>query len=271
MFRPLTMVAITAFSLVGWHVYQAEDAAQQLEREHRDVMRRIESARERTLVLRAEWAMLNEPDRLRQVAQSHLPLSNMTPQQFLRMGDLEKRLPAPVAFAGPISLFGNPPDTAIAELGPEAAPAAEAVPVAVAAPRPSIRPAAVEHQPSAEPAPRPVSRPTTSPAEPPRAVATRIEPKPEPRRAVAVAEPAPVRSVPAPQPIPRGPVLAETQSRGDGGLMRTASAALPMGRAMAAPVPAPAPAYGSSLGYAGGGMAPPVPMGRPVPVSGWSR
>ena len=37
-------------------------------RELRDIVRRTEQARERTQVLRAEWALLNEPDRLRQVA-----------------------------------------------------------------------------------------------------------------------------------------------------------------------------------------------------------
>ncbi|MCQ4162499.1 hypothetical protein NON00_21545, partial [Roseomonas sp. GC11] len=129
MFRPLTVVAIAAFSLVGWHVYRAEEAATQLDRELRDLNKRIEAARERSQVLRAEWALLNEPERLRQVAQKHLPLEAMQPTQFVRMPELERRLPQAVAFAGPVSLFGTAPNTALA-----ARPAGGALPAPAAAP-----------------------------------------------------------------------------------------------------------------------------------------
>ncbi|MFB9968632.1 hypothetical protein ACFFMP_00495 [Pseudoroseomonas cervicalis] len=141
MFRPLTVVAIAAFSLVGWHVYRAEDAATQLDRELRDLNRRIEQARERSQVLRAEWALLNEPERLRQVAQTHLPLDTMTPAQFVRLADLERRLPQAVAFAGPVSLFGSAP-TALAAAKPGAAPApASAQANAQPGPAPAVPPA----------------------------------------------------------------------------------------------------------------------------------
>ncbi|EHL97639.1 putative cell division protein FtsL, partial [Acetobacteraceae bacterium AT-5844] len=122
MFRPLTVIAITAFCVVGWNVYRAEDAARQLDRESRDIARKIDQARERTKVLRAEWALLNEPERLRQVAQAHLPLATMQPNQFVRLADLDRRMPTAVAFAGPVSLFGpapgQHPPTALASAEP---------------------------------------------------------------------------------------------------------------------------------------------------------
>ncbi|MBC9209678.1 hypothetical protein IBL26_22760, partial [Roseomonas aerophila] len=135
MFRPLTVIAITAFCVVGWNVYRAEDSARQLDREARELTRKIDQARERTQVLRAEWALLNEPERLRQVAQKHLPLETMTPTQFVRLQELDRRMPVAVAFAGPVSLFGPVPGqqpTALAANSPNAANAA-AAPAALAA------------------------------------------------------------------------------------------------------------------------------------------
>ncbi|MBC9179353.1 cell division protein FtsL, partial [Pseudoroseomonas ludipueritiae] len=133
MFRPLTIIAITAFCVVGWNVYRAEDSARQLDRELRDLTRRIEQARDRTQVLKAEWALLNEPERLRVVAQKYLPLETMTPAQFIRLADLGGRLPVAMAFSGPVNLFGSTGETAVAE----ATPAKPAAPTAVAAATPA--------------------------------------------------------------------------------------------------------------------------------------
>ncbi|HWX46695.1 MAG TPA: hypothetical protein VNZ61_01405 [Roseomonas sp.] len=286
MFRPLTVVAITAFSLVGWHVYRAEEAATQLDRELRDLSRRIEAARERTLVLRAEWAMLNEPERLRQVAQKHLPLETMAPNQFLRMTDLERRLPAPLAFAGPVDLFSPAPETAIAAATPaEPEPAKAATTVAAAAPAPAAPPP-VRHVATAEPAPRAPAPHAAEPAPRPVTLAAARAPEPAPHAAPAATpaarrerEPAPHRPVPpmresTPVSAPSrlgAPLVADARPapHPEPSLMR-ASARLPMGRAMAAPMPG-----GSVLGgfNAPGSLPPPVPMAAPVPVApgGWSR
>ncbi|WP_420014344.1 cell division protein FtsL, partial [Teichococcus deserti] len=225
MFRPLTVLAIAAFSLVGWHVYRAEEVATQLDRELRDVNKRIEVARERSQVLRAEWALLNEPERLRQVTKQHLPLETMAPAQFLRMADLERRLPQAVAFAGPVSLFGSAPNTAVANATPGGqavqalvAGAAVAAPAAVAVAMPAARAVAaaaphVDSRPEpvrvarAEPRPEPRPEPRQEARAEPRVVhapASRPEPRPEARqeaRAVERAEPRP-----EPRPEPRATV-----------------------------------------------------------------
>ena len=84
MIRPLTLVSLIVAAGAGLHLYQVKHSVSMLDRELREVNRQTEVVRERTQILRAEWALLNEPDRLRQVAQRHLVLEPMAPAQFIR-------------------------------------------------------------------------------------------------------------------------------------------------------------------------------------------
>ncbi|MBR0682169.1 hypothetical protein GXW74_16875, partial [Roseomonas eburnea] len=127
MIRPLTLVTLAAAAGAGLYLYQVKHSVSQLDRELREINRRTEQARERTQVLRAEWALLNEPDRLRQVAQRHLTLEPMAPAQFVRMSEMERRLPGPRSFAGTPSLF--------APVEPSGDGSATAIAIAAAAPR----------------------------------------------------------------------------------------------------------------------------------------
>jgi hypothetical protein len=145
MIRPLTLVSLIAAAGAGLHLYQVKHSVSMLDRELREVNRQTEVVRERTQILRAEWALLNEPDRLRQVAQRHLVLEPMAPAQFIREAELERRLPAARPFAGPASLFGPP------EL-PPSVPEVLIVPSPLAAA--PARPEAQPRQAHAEPAPR---------------------------------------------------------------------------------------------------------------------
>jgi hypothetical protein len=291
MFRPLTIIAITAFCVVGWNVYRAEDSARQLDRELRDLTKRIEQARDRTQVLKAEWALLNEPERLRQVAQKYLPLETMTPAQFIRLADLSGRLPVAVAFSGPVNLFGSTGETAVAEAKP-AAPAKPATVVAATAPAAEAPvPAAPPVRVAARSVPVPQAehaRPEPARAEPARTESVRPEPaRSEPARApVAVARAEePRRRPPAPVPTPRAETVALRETPREAprdrvvaesprpGLLRQAIH-LPISSANASTLPqpgtggsisAPVAAGGSSLGMASRGtLAPPVPL--PVPV-----
>ena len=66
----------------------------------RDIGRQIraaETARARTGLLRAEWALLNEPGRLQDMSGRYLALHPMAPTQFVQLADLANHLPAPVA------------------------------------------------------------------------------------------------------------------------------------------------------------------------------
>jgi hypothetical protein len=145
MIRPLTLVSLIVAAGAGLHLYQVKHSVSMLDRELREVNRQTEVVRERTQILRAEWALLNEPDRLRQVAQRHLALEPMAPAQFIREAELERRLPAARPFAGPASLFGPP------EL-PPSVPEVLIVPSPLAAA--PARPEAQPRQAHAEPAPR---------------------------------------------------------------------------------------------------------------------
>ncbi len=143
MIRPLTALLLLGAAGTGLNLYSVKQGTTLLERELRDIRRQTEAARDRTQVLRAEWALLNEPDRLRQVVQRHLPLDAMAPGQFVREADLARRLPAPVVFAGTPSLFapapgGEPPRRENVLVARAAEPQVVLAAVAPPAPMPNV-------------------------------------------------------------------------------------------------------------------------------------
>ena len=217
MIRPVTLVSLIAAAGAGLYLYQVKHSVSMLDRELRDVNRQTEVVRERTQILRAEWALLNEPDRLRQVAQRHLALEPMAPAQFIREAELERRLPNARPFAGPPSLFGP------VEL-PAKAPEAIMVPAPVAtAPAPAPQVAA-----SSAPAPRPAA------VEPPPRLNAAMTPPPAPRPA---SPPAPPRVTPALHVAPAAPPPPAIVASALGG----ATGALPPPVPLARPVPVGAP------------------------------
>jgi hypothetical protein len=217
MIRPVTLVSLIAAAGAGLYLYQVKHSVSMLDRELRDVNRQTEVVRERTQILRAEWALLNEPDRLRQVAQRHLALEPMAPAQFIREAELERRLPNARPFAGPPSLFG-PPEA------PAKAPEAIMVPAPVAtAPAPAPQVAA-----SSAPAPRPAA------VEPPPRLNAAMTPPPAPRPA---SPPAPPRVTPALHVAPAAPPPPAIVASALGG----ATGALPPPVPLARPVPVGAP------------------------------
>jgi hypothetical protein len=251
MIRPLTLLSMVTAAGAGLYLYQVKHSVAQLDRELRTINRQTEQARERTQVLRAEWALLNEPDRLRQVAQRHLPLEAMTPAQFVRPADLERRLPPPRQFAGMPSLFapmepagdGSATAIALATAAPRTPAPAPAVPVAAPA-VPNAAPAAmaVAAAPTPDPA-APAAAPAIAPAPPPVVVAAAEAPRPVTPRAVAP------RPAPAPSPAPVRAALH---------VQRPAAAIAP--QRVAAPVVTPTVI--SALGGTGPSLAPPVPISR---------
>jgi len=215
MIRPLTLVSLIVAAGAGLHLYQVKHSVSMLDRELREVNRQTELVRERTQILRAEWALLNEPDRLRQVAQRHLALEPMAPAQFIREAELDRRLPTARPFAGPPSLFGSP------EM-PLLVPEALMVPSPIAA--------------------APTAAPTRAEAPPPR----QAQPDPAPRLSAAAAPapvprpappPAPPRVTPALHVAPAAPPPPAVVTSALGG----ASAALPPPVPLSRPIPVGAP------------------------------
>jgi hypothetical protein len=215
MIRPLTLVSLIAAAGAGLHLYQVKHSVSMLDRELREVNRQTEVVRERTQILRAEWALLNEPDRLRQVAQRHLALEPMAPAQFIRETELERRLPAARAFAGPPSLFGPP------EL-PPSVPEALMVPSPVAAAPAALAPA------------RPEPPPRQAQTDPPPRLSAAVTPSPAPRPAPP---PTPPRVTPALHVTPAAPPPSAMVASALGGV----TGALPPPVPLARPVPIGAP------------------------------
>jgi hypothetical protein len=213
MIRPLTLVSLIAAAGAGLYLYQVKHSVSMLDRELREVNRQTEVVRERSQILRAEWALLNEPDRLRQVAQRHLALEPMAPAQFIREAELERRLPAARAFAGPPSLFGPP------ELPPS-------VPEALIVPSPVT---AASTQPA-----RPEPSPRQAQAEPPSRLSAAVTPPPATRPAPP---PAPPRVTPALHVTPAAPPPPAMVASALGG----ATGALPPPIPLSRPVPVGAP------------------------------
>ncbi|MFN8984616.1 MAG: hypothetical protein ACK5X9_19135 [Alphaproteobacteria bacterium] len=217
MIRPLTFVSLIVAAGAGLHLYQVKHSVSVLDRELHKVNRQTEEVRERTQILHAEWALLNEPDRLRQVAQRHLALEPMAPAQFIREAELERRLPAARPFAGPPSLFGPP------EMPPS-------VPEALMVPSPL---AAAPAPPAAAPA-RPDAPPRQAQAEPPPRLSAAMAPPPAQR---PTPPPAPPRVTPALHVAPAAPPPPAVVTSALGG----ASAALPPPVPLSRPIPAGAP------------------------------
>jgi hypothetical protein len=75
-----------------------------------------QDAKAATYLLRAEWASLNDPERLAPLAQHHLALQKIDPSQFAQLDKLADRLDHPPAPPAPAAPDPTPePDTAMAE------------------------------------------------------------------------------------------------------------------------------------------------------------
>ena len=109
MIRPFTLLCFCAFAGIGAWLYQVKHQVAMKDRELVEIRRQTEQARQRLDILRAEWALLNEPGRLRQNAMRVLSLEPMQPQHFARPTDIERRLPAAQVFAGAPDIFAPPP------------------------------------------------------------------------------------------------------------------------------------------------------------------
>ncbi|SCZ63989.1 cell division protein FtsL [Epibacterium ulvae] len=82
--------ALSVLGLAFW-AYQENYATQQALKETRKLQRDIGHARARLNVLRAEWAYLNRPDRLRELAElnyDRLGLLPLRPDQFGRVDEV---------------------------------------------------------------------------------------------------------------------------------------------------------------------------------------
>jgi len=269
MIRPFTLVCMLMAGGSGLYLYQSKHRAQMLDREIGKTIKQTEQTRERIGMLKAEWALLNEPERLAELSKAHLGLRTLQPTQFVAVADLAARLPAPIAPnapKGPVELELEPEETPAAALVAQTAPpsaktaAARPAPVAVASASASAS--------VADPKPATESKPAKSAGE-----AKPAQPHQRPAASVQMAA-APRPTILAPV-TPIGVSSAATAPGTVGeAVLRAMRANAPTYPARAQPVAASQPAYvqpayapvasapvyaGSLLGSARGSLPPPVP------------
>ncbi len=199
MIRPLTCITLVMAACSGLYLYQTKARTLTVDYEIARTLKTADVSWQRANVLKAEYALLNDPSRLQDLASQHLPtLQTTAPGQFSTLADLDKRLP-PV---------GPPP-------GPPAAPAAtpDTTPPVAAAPNPDNAVVAHLEPPRAEPPraepgaelphPAPVATVPRPPAPVPAPVTVAALPKPVSLTPPRVQTPL---SRPAPTPLPVTPV-----------------------------------------------------------------
>jgi hypothetical protein len=255
MMRPFTCLSLVAALGAGLYLYQEKHRAQMLDREITRTVKLADQGRDRIGLLKAEWALLNEPERLQGLAAQHLQLQPLALSQFAKLDDLPNRLPAPVA----------PSAAPLAAVTPAPAPADQ--PVALAAPPAPVRPTLVAQ---AAPARLPLPASAAEPMDPPLPV---VE-KPKAALPLAsvrpAAKPAP-HAVAAAKPREReeehAPVLANAEPRPLYAPVMPAYSPAPVVvhaptlQVASAMAPAPAPPFvGSALGMARSYLAAPVPV-----------
>jgi hypothetical protein len=266
MIRPFTLICMVLAGGSGLYLYQCKHQAQVLDREIAKTIKQTETTRERIGMLRAEWALLNEPERLADLARAHMTLQTLQPAQFVAMNDLAAKLPAP-----PSSQH------APTEAEPEEAPLTAAVTAPTAKPTQVATAASAAAGPETKP---PEPKPVVAAAEPKPAPA-RHPPRPAPVQLAAESAPAhPLqRPRPAASVLPVG-LSSEATAPGTVGAavlraMRAngypaAAAPSAIAPAYVRPASAPAPSYapvasyaapaGSVLGRSSGSLPPPVPF-----------
>jgi hypothetical protein len=86
-----SVFALLAVIALGYWAYHQTILTQQAERRVDQLQRQIGAERERLSILRAEWAYLNRPDRLRELADfnfERLQLLPLAPEQFGRAAQI---------------------------------------------------------------------------------------------------------------------------------------------------------------------------------------
>ena len=95
MIRNATLLCLLVAVAGGGLMFTVAHEAQQRERELTRLNREIREARESIAVLEAEWAYLNQLDRLQRLAVRHLGLVPLTPDRVVDFEDLPVRTPRP--------------------------------------------------------------------------------------------------------------------------------------------------------------------------------
>ncbi|MBB2190567.1 ABC transporter permease [Gluconacetobacter azotocaptans] len=154
MIRSFTFLCAVMAGLSGLFLYSKKHQTTLLDQQISHIVADTQHIREQTAMMRAEWALLNQPDRLQTLSARFLPgVRPMAPTQFIQMASLADRLPAPgskpLPVANPRATIGATLAAAAPSHAPAEAPARMAAAQAAPAISAALPPAA--HAPVAEP------------------------------------------------------------------------------------------------------------------------
>lgn len=95
MIRPFTLLSFLAACVSGFYLYAEKQRAQTLSEQIDRTVQTTDAVRMRISELHAEWALLNDPDRLQRLATEFLKLKPVSPAQVVTLAELAARLPPP--------------------------------------------------------------------------------------------------------------------------------------------------------------------------------
>ncbi|MCB8874572.1 cell division protein FtsL [Acidisoma silvae] len=110
MIKPFTCICLVLAAGSGLYLYQVKQRAFALDADLRGTYHDIDMAREKTRMLRADWALMNDPERLQGLSDQYLALKPMGPSQLMTLDQLAAALPPPL-----------PPGTKVAPATPDLA------------------------------------------------------------------------------------------------------------------------------------------------------
>jgi hypothetical protein len=93
MIRLLHIIAITALIASAGYAYSTKYETLYYVEQVAKLKGKLQRERDAIAVLKAEWQLLNRPDRLQAAAQRHLDLQPMNIHQLARLSDLPNRPP----------------------------------------------------------------------------------------------------------------------------------------------------------------------------------
>lgn len=101
--RKLTVVALCMSVIVCVALFDLKSRVTALDRELQQVRREIMATTQTVHILQAEWAHLNQPDVLNQLATEHTALAPIDAEQLVTLADItrESAAAAALASAGP--------------------------------------------------------------------------------------------------------------------------------------------------------------------------
>lgn len=96
MIRPFTLLCALLSGITGMVLYTQKHKTTVLDHQIAKIVANTQTIQSRTTMMQTEWALLNQPDRLKNLSTHFLPqLHPVQPYQFVQMSSLVQQLPAP--------------------------------------------------------------------------------------------------------------------------------------------------------------------------------